>query len=747
MFTLRRVKFLMLISLCKISFVSAEIYQLEVSVGEYKIIERKDGLQEINLPDWGNLLIPGAPMLPAKVLIIAVPPGAKVTSVKAQLGARSEVKGSYKIAPAPMQLMKSIHNKELIEQRQREYGDTYNRVYGSDEPYPTVGWENKGVGNLSKWRIVKVWICPFEYRPKSEKLVCYSDIRVTISYELPAKMSEEWKEAQKWLRHTGMDDLAKKVILNYEEAKEWYKVEESEPNSIPERIKKVFGEDSKGSSYFIIIPDDSYLSSVFPLVWKDTVFSDTTRVTTIEKIEDRWEGQDRQEKIRNCLKEVVPSYNVKYVLLVGDVGDIPFRDCWPDSNNHTPDEMERPVPTDHYYADLSGDWDSDGDGYFGEMGQDNVDFFPEVKVGRIIWSDSIVVRHICKKIVSFEQDIGAWKKRALLLGSVTFCTPQYTDEADIMEQIKDTILIPKGWSYTTLYEKAGLDPSMWPCDDSLCVENVTRLWSTSQYGFVNWSAHGSRIGAYRTIWVEDRNNNSVADDDEKAAPVIFDTGYVGNLNDSYPSIVYSSACLTSYPETYSLGQILQLHGAVGYIGGTRVIWGPPGNPLSWYAGGNTGFNYLFVKEMNAPLRLGDALYSAKMEYYTRFTSHWMDFLNLYALNLYGDPALIWWGYVGAEEVATQLPRNFILLQNIPNPSIGQTTISYYLPAKSWVAIKIYDTSGRLVRTLVNKEHQPGHYSLQWDGKNDYEKKVVSGIYFYRMEAGEFVATKKLMILR
>lgn len=88
------------------------------------------------------------------------------------------------------------------------------------------------------------------------------------------------------------------------------------------------------------------------------------------------------------------------------------------------------------------------------------------------------------------------------------------------------------------------------------------------------------------------------------------------------------------------------------------------------------------------------------------------------------------------------PTEFLLLQNFPNPFNPSTTISYHLPAGRFVTLKVYDILGRLVATLVNEYKQAGNYEVEFTGS-----KLSSGIYFYIMQAGDFVDTKKLMLIK
>jgi hypothetical protein len=93
------------------------------------------------------------------------------------------------------------------------------------------------------------------------------------------------------------------------------------------------------------------------------------------------------------------------------------------------------------------------------------------------------------------------------------------------------------------------------------------------------------------------------------------------------------------------------------------------------------------------------------------------------------------------------PSSYNLFQNYPNPFNPSTTISYSLPKVSFVTLKIYDILGREVKTLVSNEQNNGLHNVQWNGDNNYGSKVSSGIYLYRIEAGDFIVTKKMLLLK
>ena len=94
-----------------------------------------------------------------------------------------------------------------------------------------------------------------------------------------------------------------------------------------------------------------------------------------------------------------------------------------------------------------------------------------------------------------------------------------------------------------------------------------------------------------------------------------------------------------------------------------------------------------------------------------------------------------------------IPVSFAVSQNYPNPFNPSTLINYSLPKSSLVTIKIYNILGQEIKTLINSEHQPGYYSIQWNGDNNYGHSVASGIYIYRVTAGQYAKSMKMMLLK
>ena len=103
--------------------------------------------------------------------------------------------------------------------------------------------------------------------------------------------------------------------------------------------------------------------------------------------------------------------------------------------------------------------------------------------------------------------------------------------------------------------------------------------------------------------------------------------------------------------------------------------------------------------------------------------------------------------VGIDNRNETFPQGFALEQNFPNPFNPITTLRYDLPENSYVNVIIYDMLGREVKTLVNQTQDAGYKSVIWDATNDYGKPVSAGVYLYQIQAGEFVQTKKMVLLK
>jgi len=103
--------------------------------------------------------------------------------------------------------------------------------------------------------------------------------------------------------------------------------------------------------------------------------------------------------------------------------------------------------------------------------------------------------------------------------------------------------------------------------------------------------------------------------------------------------------------------------------------------------------------------------------------------------------------VAVHQRGTSTPRSFGLAQNYPNPFNPVTTIRYEIPKPARVTLEVYNLLGQKIRTLVDAYRSAGSYTATWDGRDEDGKEIASGVYFYRLSAGEFTAIRKMIFVR
>ncbi len=612
------------------NYLKAEDLSVTLKAGEYRIIDDEKGQQKVKMDGFGNLLVPGKPMLPAKTFMIAIPPGAKVLSVTTNSPASTLIPGQYNIKPAPA-VLPSDDREEVIKESHAKWKNNYEVTYSSDEAYPGFTGIYQGTGGLRKYSFVRVAYFPFSYHPQSGRLMYSPFLTVSISYSPVSTYDQKYDEL---MSDTKADQRASQLFENFLQAKAWYP-------TIP-------GIKSPKETYdYLIITTDALTNALSPLVeWKDSIGYSVNVVTT-SWIQNNYPGVDLQQKIRNFLIDKYMVWGTEYLLLVGDNASIPMRRCYPNPSDHSSGSEYSP-PSDYYYADLTGSWDADGDGFYGEYGQDSVDFVPELSVGRIPFSDSASVFTICQKLVRFEKDVSSWKNNALLLGAMSNYANEdetglpRTDGAVLMQEMISDMLV--GWSYTTMYEKAGLDSSSYSCDYPLSWTNVVSNWSANDYGVVNWWAHGGYDAAWRKWWYGD-DGNGIPESWEMNWEAFFQNSDATSLDDNHPAIIFSCSCDNAWPEKNNLAKTLLKNGSAGIVGATRISWYNE-NWEDESSGGNASMDYYFYYYLiHQREKVGDALFSARVYYLNHLfwslnDPDWTPQANMLDFCLYGDPSLV-----------------------------------------------------------------------------------------------------------
>jgi hypothetical protein len=595
---------------------------VKIPIGAYEIESTEYG-DEISINDFGHLFIPGKPNLPSKIFSIAIPPGAEIVDVSFKLSEGVIIQDNYDVPPGSLPRVIGEENPEIYRQEQKIYEENYKSTYLSDNPFPSSNVEFIRTAGFRKYNLADVRVNPFTYYPLSGQLIYHPEVDVFVSYEFPEGCSPDNVMID---NIPDMEKRAERIILNYNQAKTWY------PTG-------PLGQDTYD---FVIITTDSLQSYVQDLKSWEEVKGKSVNVVTTSWISSNYDGYDLAEKMRNFLRDKYPSgqWGIEDVCLVGHYDDVPMRRCWQDPGYGKPE-------TDYYYAELSlpdsQSWDADGDHKWGEN-SDPIDFYAEVNVGRIPWSDGSTVEDICDKSVAYEQsNDNSFKRNILLLGA--FFWPD-TDNAVLMEEKIDQIWM-SDWTKTRMYEEGHSSYSM---DYNLDYNNVKNVWSSGKYAFVNWAGHGSPTACYEYY----------------PSQAFVNTATCNYLNDNYPAIIFADACSNSDTDYLNIGQAMMKQGAVGFLGATKVAYGLH----AWddpYDGSSQSMDYFFTtKTTSGDYTQGEAHQWALLEMYTNNLWYYVKYEMFEWGALWGNPDL------GMTYVPTQnYPPNE---PSDPDPYDGETDV-------------------------------------------------------------------------
>ncbi|MBY9014286.1 MAG: hypothetical protein KGD68_01205 [Candidatus Lokiarchaeota archaeon] len=346
-------------------------------------------------------------------------------------------------------------------------------------------------------------------------------------------------------------------------------------------INQVSWNDPK-TEMLIITPNDSqFIDAVKPLKeWRDSIGVKTQILSNFSE----YDGVDTPEKIRNMIKDFYEKENIRWVLLAGDAEEslIPIRYVYnPDTVLYDGSEnvgSSTLKPTDFYYSSLSGTWDDDGDGYYGESevynanGIDEITWVPDVYVGRLPASNPSELAYMINKTLKYESDpfIGSWMNQMLLAGGISSNSPP-EDEARLTEYIWQNSVISES-NFTHLTKTtSNFNPSEPPSPNNL--DSLTTTSFRSEFN-----------SGYSTVIIAGHGDPSKITD----VSLSFSSSYYNNVdalsssNMYMPSLFYADACSTSSydisfagKEDNSIGERLikqSSSGAIGYIGGLRVTW-------------------------------------------------------------------------------------------------------------------------------------------------------------------------------
>lgn len=579
-------------------------------------------------PDLQYPGLAGEPAVPFKIVHLLLPSDADMASLAlfVKESTYEPVPGQWSVSPVKPLTVRDGTNaisewpsgKRIVDGKDQE-------IYLTNANYPANCIADFSPGKLRHWKLIEVPVALFQYNPVTRQLFRLTDIGIAVAFD------QRSHAAPQLFRYDSNDlkslNRVKRLAINFKAISSNNRVYTSTQSLLP-----------AAPPTYAIITTASIVAESSEL--DNFVIHKQQRGFNVEvATEDEWgggTGDTAADNIRSWLQTHYQSLNIEYVLLIGHPdptgGDVPMKMLWPRSHS----TIYRESPSDYYYADLTGNWDADGDGLFGEWGDDfgpgGVDRYWEVRVGRIpYYGDIDDLDHILAKLMQYQQETpasAAWRKRVLLpMEPSDGSTPGYP----LGEAIKQKVLAAKcDWDYHRIYNHGyGLEP---PAETIPCtVANVTAAWNETPAGAVFWWTHGSATSASN----------------------IMDVSHAAALDDGFPAFMFQASCLNASPENPgNLSYALLKNGGISTVGATRVSWYYAGQTVFANSPSNSGMTYAYASRViKAEMDAGTALNDLKETISINSGSIWMNYTGF---NIYGDP-----------EIALTLPDETIIDDDDP----------------------------------------------------------------------------------
>ncbi|MBD3367388.1 MAG: T9SS type A sorting domain-containing protein [Candidatus Eisenbacteria bacterium] len=551
---------------------------------------------------------PGQPVLPMKGARLLLPPGETVSEITISPGQRIVLGDGYTVRPGQRQYPLSHEGPvEMVPADYAGRGVLPDALHG--EPV---------VGSYRGYSIANVPLHPVEFDPATGAVAYYTSFEVTVRTETTRAGIAD---VERMIRHDDrtLSALARMVDNAYE-ASQYAAIDPAPPASR--------SLDPALDYRYIIVTTDSWDGYLTDFVDYQTERGLKAGVFLRSWISSNYSGADDQEKIREFIVDAYNTWPVEYVLLVGDARDangIPHRGLYASGYG----DVDTDIPGDCYYSSLDGNWNADGDSYYGEAGSDDPDYYPDLGIGRFCVSNADdVTQSVTKAMRYTEQPVVAECDEAIMVGELLWSSP-LTYGGTYKDQIKDgssangytTVGFPGTMNVGTLYDR----DYTW---------SDTELINTLESGMniVNHLGHCNTTYSMKLV------NSDI--------PSFDNDGTVHSYN-----FVYSQGCYcgsfddrTTSPGSYTDDCFAELFatdddGAVATIMNSRYGWGDPGGT----DGSSQYFDREFFDAMFAEgiYSIADANDDSKVDVIWAINygaNRWCH----YQLNVFGDPALHLW---------------------------------------------------------------------------------------------------------
>ncbi|UCC80329.1 MAG: T9SS type A sorting domain-containing protein [Candidatus Zixiibacteriota bacterium] len=650
---------------------------------EYIYIDRTDPNSieidgaAVNIDEGFEIMIPGAPRIDYKIVKLVLPPGKEISDFSI------ETENPIVIGTAHLDYIKGDIKTGFYPDEIADAPDP--EIFASDKIYPEKRIEILDKGNWGEINLITLAVYPVGYKPLSKEVLLFPEITIKFHLEPflpnPYLRSRNDRIAFKTLGrmvHNKMDLLA---------------VAGSPPVvGLPKVTSGI------PSPEYLIITSGAIAPGFYPfLEWKNQKGMPTD-LMLIEDILAIFAGSDPAEQLRNYL---IQAYNdgVRWVLLGGDEDVVPIRYLYPGNVTGYIPELGLQQLSDMYFSDLTGEWDVDGDGVWGESYHDSPDIYPELYVGRVPVRNREQAQIWGAKAIKYEKNPGN--------GDASYLTKALFIAADQMRDYEQHYvlagLLPGNFTYDVnrLEEmpSGGAPSPTGPFGDEV-INIMNEGW-----GFISNLNHGS------PEWYASKSNNynrygwsgvwgTIVPDWNRCGGLIQLTAY------DQPAVHYSISCdlgaydfdkgiLSPNPYattfTYAEAYLFEPGGGVAFLGNSRWGW-----VSSSYIMERKFIEHIFNDSTS---RMSEAEALSKIDY-----PNYRDIG--YGHTLFGDPEMRLWTAVQGD-LAIEGPRRLQLGQPIEvtysvyigTDPVPGAKVCLYLPGHAF-DIDIADENGEVSFQIV-----------------------------------------------
>lgn len=655
---------------------------------DYQLI-KADGLMQS--------AIAGNPTLPWQQVSVLLPAGTEATDVVVTLSDPVEMEGGVHLFPyQPSAPLSKGSSGRFFKN---------NTLYNSKSVYPEVNHGKLSTHFFYGYSIALTTFTPVSYIPATGKLLWFTKATVEVRFAPSEK--------------------ARKALRNFTPGEKTFQTLRQLVKN-PENIAGYASSARKGNPLgLLIITPEQFHEGFTALRDYYTSVGITSEMVTPDQIYASQPGVDDQEKIRNYLISRVQQDGIDYVLLGGDIDQVPSRGFFCQVNSQGNIYEDQAIPADLYYSALDGTWDDNGNNLWGEPDED--DLLPELAVARLPYSTVAEQQRMLHKVLQYQQNpVGDELTNTLMAGEDLYSNPQTWggDYLDLLIGEHDdngytTQGIPETFPIQKMYDR---DMGFWSKEQLLDKIN-------SGMTFIHHSGHSNVDYALRmSNWdITDANFSGV------------------NGTDHNYCLVYTHGCICgAFDANDCIAEEMLKINNFAVAGGFNSRYG-------WFNEGQTEgpSEHLHREFVNALYTLGIKRIGQTQVQSKVATAPWVEAPGqweegalrwcFYDNNILGDAAMLIHtdNLVATEEI--QPRQDFIVY---PNPASEEVTMKLPDDNLSVTSINLFDLTGRMVTTIQPSLSKNTNFEvrLALDA-------IPNGIYLVRLVTSNKTYTTLLTIAR